>query len=160
MPKFLIRAAQRGDWKSIVEIYNSNPAFLRTHLGMERVDKTFVSSETEEMCRAGFRSCIIADGETSAVQGILDYRPGKEAYLSLLMLNARLQGNGLGTRIYADLERHLQKSGTTSIRIDVVNDYPGNALPFWKKLGFCEGERIHLNWQGKTSKAVVMRKNI
>lgn len=51
------------------------------------------------------------------------------------------------------------EDGKKSIRIDVVNDYQGNVVPFWKKQGFSEKETIMLEWRNKKSNAVVMRKN-
>lgn len=55
---------------------------------------------------------------------------------------------------------YKRKEKRASIRIDVVNDYPGNVVPFWEKLGFVENETITLEWGDKKSKAVVMRKSL
>lgn len=158
MSKYFIRAVHNNDYKRISEIYNSNRRFLFHHLGMNFVDETFVSEEVRTMKKAGFRSCVIVNHDNMSVQGVLDYKPGREAYLSLLMLTAGLQGKGVGSDIYSCFESKMIRDKSNSIRIDVVNDYQDNLVPFWKRFGFLENENVVLNWGNKKSNAVVMRK--
>lgn len=160
MGKLYIRELNPSDYKRVEEIYNSNRQFLLTHLGVEAVDEEFISDEAETMEKIGFRSCVIVSEETQTVQGVLDYKPDDEVYLSLLMLSAELQGRGIGKEIYALFESKMRKEKRASIRIDVVNDYPGNVVPFWEKLGFVDNESITLEWGNKKSSAIVMSKRI
>lgn len=159
MQAYFVRRIQPEDYPAIAAVYNSNPCFLRKHLGLECVDEEFVAREAEEMNRIGFSSCVIMDKECMQVLGVLDYRPGHEVYLSLLMLSGELHGRGLGRRIYEDFEKEMRRVGSKSIRIDVVNDYPDNLVSYWKKLGFCEDEIINLKWGNRMNKALVMRKH-
>lgn len=159
MEKYIIRSAQENDYCNMVEIYNSNREFLFHHLGIDAVDDDFVVQEVSTMYKAGFHSCVIVDQKSLAVEGVLDYKPNSEVYLSLFMLSADLQKKGLGSNIYLQFERKMIEDGKKSIRIDVVNDYQGNVVPFWKKQGFSEKETIMLEWRNKKSNAVVMRKN-
>jgi len=158
--KYFIRPMCKDDYLQVAEVYNSNGRFLAEHLGMERVDERFVAKESLKMKRVGFTSCVIEAGEDCRVRGILEYRPGKEAYLSLLMLASDLHGRGMGRDIYARFEARLLPAGCETVRIDVVRDYPGNAAPFWQKLGFVECETVKLEWGEKHSDAVVMRKTL
>ena len=87
-------------------------------------------------------------------------KPNPEVYLSLLMLSANLQGKGVGSHIYLQFEREMIQDGKNSIRIDVVNDYQRNVVPFWKRQGFLEKENVTLAWGKKKSNAVVMKKNL
>ena len=160
MPEYIMRPASAEDFRGIAEVYNSNRSFLLNHLGMEQVDEAFAAEDAEAMRAAGFCSCVIQEKNGSKAEGVLDYRPGKEVYLSLLMLTANLQGRGTGRMVYTRFEQEMRLAGSITIRIDVVNDYPGHAVSFWEKLGFTKGECILLNWGKKTSQAVVMRKNI
>lgn len=161
MDRYCIRDICADDYSQVVAIYNANPRFLTDHLGVEAIDEAFISREVSAMRKAGFRPCVIINGEKQTVRGVLDYRPGKEAYLSLLMLAADLQGKGAGCRVYSCFESEmLQLEDSVSIRIDAVNDCFDNAIPFWKKLGFSECESVTLEWGKKKSRAVVMRKNI
>lgn len=160
MPKYIMRAVQENDYKSIVEIYNSNHRFLLNHLGMDFIDETFISKEVSTMRRVGFCSCVIVDQESSMIQGVLDYKPNQEVYLSLIMLAAGLQGKGVGSDIYSYFETQMIEDERDSIRIDVVNDYQDNLVPFWKRHGFLENENVILEWGNKKSNAVVMRKRL
>ena len=159
MGKYIIRAVQENDYYKIAEIYNSNRTFLLHHLGMEAVTENFVAQEVSTMNKEGFHSCVIVNQESLVVEGVLDCKPNPEVYLSLLMLSADMQGKGEGSNIYLQFEREMIQDGKNSIRIDVVNDYQGNAMPFWKRQGFSEKENIMLEW-GKKSNAVVMKKNL
>ncbi len=160
MGKYIIRAVQQNDYCKIAGIYNSNRSFLLHHLGMAAVTEDFVAQEVSAMHNEGFRSCVIINQENLVVEGVLDYRPDPEVYLSLLMLSNNLQGKGVGSNIYLQFEREMIQDGKNSIRIDVVNDYQGNVVPFWKRQGFLEKENIMLEWGKKKSNAVVMKKNL
>lgn len=160
MIKYDIRDISINDYKKVSEIYNSNCQFLLNHLGVECIDEDFVAEEVLTMSKAGFKSCIIIDRENQTLQGVLDYKVGKEVYLSLLMLAADAQGKGIGREIYSFFETEMVRLESSSIRIDVVNDYQDNVVPFWERLGFVGCESVTLNWGNKTSKAVVMRKSI
>lgn len=59
MSKYIMRPVQKNDYKSIVEIYNSNHQFLLKHLGVDLINETFISEEVSTMRRAGFCSCAI-----------------------------------------------------------------------------------------------------
>lgn len=160
MEKFYIRELNKNDYKRVAEIYNSNREFLRNHLGVESVDEAFVSDEAVTMKKVGFHSCVIVNEETQTVQGVLDYKPDDEVYLSLMMLAAESQGKGIGNMIYSLFESKMQQEKRDYIRIDVVNDYTDNVIPFWEKLGFVGNETITLEWGNKKSNAVVMKKSI
>lgn len=158
--RFSIRRALPQDAERIAEIYSSNVEFLRRHLGRTAVDRDFVVREMAEMERVGFLSCVIEDSARGACIGVLDYRPGACAYLSLLMLEAGAQGSGAGRACYACFERELLRQGASSVRIDVVDGYPGNAAPFWEKLKFVRSGRTNLEWNGWKTEAAVMVKQL
>ena len=160
MTKYDIRKLNPNDYRDVVAVYNTNQRFLLNHLGCNCIDESFITEEVLAMSDMGFHSCAIVNRETQAVQGVLEYKAGEETYLSLLMLAADIQGRGVGRAVYAYFESEILQSQSNSIRIDVVNDYQQNAVPFWRGLGFLECETVTLNWGNKKSSAVVMRKNI
>jgi len=45
-------------------------------------------------------------------------------------------------------------------RIDVVNDYEPNLIPFWQKLGFVSKRTDSLCWGAKRSQILVMEKQL
>ena len=153
-----IRTIRPEDYPRAAEIYRSNPRFLLQHLGMDTVDVAFLQKEADSMAEMGFLPCVIQDRAARDLLGVLDYRPGEEVYLSLLLLDLSRQRQGLGRAIYRRFEAEMIRQGSTSIRIDVVDEYPDHPGPFWERLGFRAVDRVKLTWGKKTSAAVVMKK--
>lgn len=143
-----------------LRIYNSNPDFLRHHLGQEQISLDFIDEERREAAIHGFGLRLIsAQGRPI---GILDYmqRPDGYVYLSLLMLDSSMQKQGLGKRAYHAFEALVRRHGAQRIRIDVVNDYEPNLVPFWQKLGFRGTRSDSLSWGKKRSQILVMEKQL
>lgn len=157
MQTIVLRKAGMQDAARITEIYNSNPLFLQHHLGRCRVDEFFVRNEME---RARFSSFLFVDLPEGDIVGLADVKAGACAYLSLMMLDARLQRTGKGALCYALLEQELRRDGAHRVRIDVVCEYPENAKGFWSKQGFSSAGTTRLLWGGKESEAVVMHKQL
>ena len=160
MTAYTIRGAEPGDCGAITAVYNSGPDFLRAHLGTELVTEPFILAELAQMRALGFRSCVIEDGESGEIQGVLDYRPGGEVYLSLLMLRAELHRSGAGRAVYTGFEEEMRRTGASSIRIDVVRGHEGDAAPFWRRMGFVPAGEAELCWGQQRSSAVIMRKHL
>ena len=141
-----------------INIYNSNTDFLIHHLGEAHIDESFLKNELEEMLAHGFTSnYVLVDNEPI---GILDYMINAEGYvyLSLMMITKEKQKNGLGTAVYDFFENRVRNDGAQIIRIDVVDDYENNVLPFWEKMGFEAKRRDELTWGNKKSSVSVMEK--
>ena len=155
-----IRPATPADVPRLVELYNSNPDFLKSHLGVEWVDSNFIQEELDEMAETGYRSCVLTDKEGGRVAALCDYKPGDETYLSLLMLDAAGKGMGFGRRAYGHLEAAFRQAGARRVRIDVVEDYEGNVIGFWEKQGFVFQEHITLRWGGHAMRAQTMKKEL
>ena len=100
--RYIFRRARPEDAGDIVRLYNSNPCFLERHLGCRAVDGTFVLQEWRQMKKEGFSTTVIADAQTGAAVGFIDCRDSEPVYLSLLLLDAALQGKGLGTELYRE----------------------------------------------------------
>lgn len=155
-----IREVTEADIKAIVRVYNSNTEFLANHLDMKSVDDKFILNEIQEMKTMAFLSCVIIDLSTNTVIGVLDYKPDDTVYLSLLMIDSKYQKCGVGMSVYKQFEKNMRQLGKNSIRIDVVNDYIGNVVGFWKKQGFISKNEVKLNWGQKQSTAVVMIRSL
>ena len=159
MDNYIIDTIDQNDITKILDIYNSNRTFLENHMGISKVSSDFIINEIEEMKNIGFSSLVIKNNEGNII-GICDFKIGDEVYLSLLMINAKLKGNGLGRVIYNQLEKLFKTKNSKRIRIDVVYNYKENVLGFWEKQGFVPSEEIQLEWNGYKSKAIKMYKNI
>lgn len=159
MNNYIIDTISQNDIPTILDIYNSNKTFLENHMGIPKVSKDFIINEIEEIENIGFSSLVIKNNEGHIV-GICDFKIGDEVYLSLLMIDAKLKGNGIGKIIYNQLEEIFKAKNSKRIRIDVVYDYEENVLGFWEQQGFISSEKIELEWNGYKSKAFKMYKNI
>jgi len=155
---YYLRPALPADCGSIVNVYRSNIEFLRVHLGKTTVDDAFAAEEMKEMREMGFSTWVIVQKKDNSVQGILEYKSGQEVYLSLLMLSASIQRQGIGRDVYRHFEKSMKEQGCSSIRLDVVTTYSHDVLNFWKSLGFCEKDKTVLQWHDKRNQARTMKK--
>lgn len=160
MSNYSFRKAEKKDIVSILKIYNSNTSFLKNHLGSAKVDERFIENELTEMEKMNFLSSVIVSNDTEQVIGVIDYKADDTVYLSLIMLDAELQRQGIGKKLYNQFEKEMKTIGKDKIRIDVVNDYNNNVIPFWEKQGFISQETIVLEWGNKKSPAIVMTKKL
>ena len=108
MSGLILRPACEQDTARIMEIYNSNPAFLTAHLGRTSVDAAFLLQDHAAAESAGFLCCVL-ETDGGRVAGVMDYRPGRTAYLSLLMLDKARQGQGLGAACCRLFEERMRK---------------------------------------------------
>lgn len=153
--------ADKHDVDEIAGIYNSNPAFLQSHMSRKSVTAEWVGNELAEMKEMGFASCKAVDSLSGRIVGIIDIKWDRaEVYLSLLMLHNDYRGKGFGADIYWQVEQHALSQGCQSIRIDVVMKDNDATLEFWKRLDFVPAETLELNWTGTPLPAVCMRKKL
>lgn len=157
---FYIDLIEIKDLKDIVNIYNSNKTFLKSHIGRENITANWVCDELNTMKKEGFYSCKVVQKSLNKIVGLIDFKVDKETYLSLLMIDSNLKGLGIGTNIYKLLEKYIKSCNSTSLRIDVVINYDKNVLNFWIKNGFKRIENITLNWNEQVLPAVVMKKEV
>lgn len=155
-----VSLAATDDIDNIVEIYNSNPGFLRTHLGREKVNAKWVEDEMNTMKEIGFMSSKVVLKNGNQAIGVLDFLVNEESYLSLLMVHSDNRYIGLGSEVYKGFEQFAKVHKSDRIRIDVVTSYNKNVLNFWVSKGFSIMEQVELNWSGTNLPAVKMKKNI
>ena len=158
MKKFKLDMIKDENLDELVEIYNSNKDFLLSHLGKEKIEEKFLINEIISMRKIGFESKLIRD-KNNKILGAVDFRGGKEIYLSLIIINRNLRGRGLGKEIYKELEDEFIELGAEKIRIDVVYNYKENLIEYWERQGFKKVKEIELEWSGFKSKAFSMEKN-
>ena len=114
MSGLILRSASEQDTARIMEIYNSNPAFLTAHLGRKSVDAAFLLQDHAAAESAGFLCCVL-ETDGGWIAGVMDYRPGPAAYLSLLMLDKAHQGQGLCTACCRLFEERMRREGCLSL---------------------------------------------
>jgi GNAT superfamily N-acetyltransferase len=148
------------DIEDIASVYNSNLHFLEKHIGVTKVETQWVYEELISMKEMEFCSCKIVEQGTGKIRGFIDYRLEKETYLSLIMLHSDAKGKGYGRLILQEFETYIKMLGSNCIRIDVVTDYDGSIMEYWRKRGFLPLEQLELNWSGRTLPAVKMLKQL
>ncbi|WP_027624516.1 GNAT family N-acetyltransferase [Clostridium lundense] len=157
---FDVDLVENKDINEIVQVYNSNKNFLRNHIGSNKVTDEWMLEELESMKKLNFYSCKVVQKSSNRIIGIIDFKIGKETYLSLLMIHNDYKNKGCGKLIYQALEEYAKSLQSECIRIDVVTNYDENVLNFWIRNGFYKLKNVELNWSGKNLPAVIMKKSI
>ena len=71
-----------------------------------------------------------------AVLDLIDGYPESDmGFIGFFMINAELQGKGLGSGIIRDVCAYLKQNGKIAVRLGIAKDNP-QARHFWKKNGF------------------------
>lgn len=149
------------DIYDIMNVYNSNVDFLKTHLDKEQITLAWITDELSSTADMGFKTYKIVQAYSNAVMGVIDIKIDPiESYLSLLMLHESFKNQGLGKNIYQNLEFYIKSCGSNVIRIDVVTHHNDKVLGFWKNLGFSKACDVVMNWSGKELSAACMKKPI
>lgn len=157
---FHVDLVEKDDLKDIVEVYNSNIDFLKSHLGVDKVTYKWLDNELEIMKQDDFHSYKIIKKDTNEVVGFIDFKIDNETYLSLLILHKNYKNKGIGKLIYKALEEYVKSLKSDCIRIDVVTNYDNNVIDFWSKNGFKKIKKIELNWGDKILPAIIMKKKL
>ena len=83
------------------------------------------------------------DKDTNLV-AILDlitgYPEGDDAFIGWFMVDARMQGQGIGAQIFADVRAAMKGQGFDYLSLGVIPENT-EALAFWEKQGFTVSER-------------------
>ncbi len=89
-----------------------------------------------------FYGIYVGDELIGCADVLRGFRFANKATLGLLLLRESHQGKGYGAKVYAMLEEIMKSwPHIDTIRLGVVENY-GDALTFWRKMGFIEtGER-------------------
>jgi ribosomal protein S18 acetylase RimI-like enzyme len=118
----------------VVEIVNSNSDYNSLENGnlkrtVSEVESEFLNPETE--------SYLIKNKEVPI--GVLDYlhQNPKDGFpwIGLLMVHAKFQSQGIGSRIYYEFEKKFLESKYNHVRLGVLQDNR-KAISFWTGMGF------------------------
>jgi RimJ/RimL family protein N-acetyltransferase len=144
-PHLLLRDAGPEDLPVLLEVYLSNPAFVRLNEG-SRGEPGYYDLEmfqrdwqVQRMMPGSHILCICdkVDGAIIGQASFLEENPEDGLpWLGLLMLHAKRQRQGLGTEAFACLAAHFRATyGWERLRLGVRRGNPA-ALAFWQRLGF------------------------
>jgi RimJ/RimL family protein N-acetyltransferase len=146
--RFRVRALTEADVDEIVSLYRENPQFFR-HSEAEATREQAVSDlrlapPGVDAARKHFVGLF--DGcELVAVMDVVEGYPTPDvAYLGLLMVRRRLQGQGIGIAIVREAEACLKASGARIVRLAIDAENP-QSTHFWRKSGYAVIRKLSRN---------------
>ena len=83
------------------------------------------------------------DGSLAAILDLItDYPENGSAFIGWFMVDAKQQGHGVGSQIFADIRASLEAQGVTKLSLAVIKENEP-AIEFWEKQGFVlTGEEV------------------
>lgn len=137
--QYRVRRLHAGDVEKILALSASNPLFYRYHppfVTRESIlaDQTALppGKTAEDKDYVGF---FDQDDLVAVLDVILGYPQEKTAFIGLLMVDAKYQGKGVGSRIISECAACLKQWGFRSIRLAIDEGNP-QSKAFWIKNRF------------------------
>ena len=126
---YRVRCLEEADVPQILRLCSGNPQFYQYHPPLATADSV----------RADILSTGVPSEErlTAVLDLILDYPEEKTAYIGFFMVDAAMQGTGLGSRLAGEAAAYLRAQGYTKLRLGVDRGNP-QSLSFWRKNGFAQ----------------------
>lgn len=136
---YRVRRLTEEDTAQILTLCRSNPLYYR-HCGTEpneadiRQDMTLLppGAAPEDKYFLGY----FCGDRLAAVLDLIDGYPSAEtAYIGLFMVDGRLSGQGIGSRLVGELLEELRAAGFSRVRLAYQKANP-QSTHFWTKNGF------------------------
>jgi RimJ/RimL family protein N-acetyltransferase len=83
-----------------------------------------------------FSYCIEIDSRPSGFVGFSNFSPGRYAVIALSLFDRQTRGRGYGTRVFAMLERILERHSLVEKLFARVEEDNQGAARFWEGIGF------------------------
>ena len=92
--------------------------------------------EGTDAAQKNFLGFYDPDGKLVAILDLItDYPQVGSAFIGWFMVEAELQGQGIGSQIFADIRASLEAQGYTELALGVIKENEP-AIEFWEKQGF------------------------
>jgi GNAT superfamily N-acetyltransferase len=134
-----VRHDREEDLWSVLAVYRACEDFLA--LGPAAASLDLVRADLDLSVREGGQFCGIFVPPGGPMVGVVDYVAGgwggrqEVAFLSLLMIAAPWQGQGLGRQVVAAIESAVRTRGATLIESAVQVNHP-QGIRFWEGRGY------------------------
>ena len=135
-----VRRITEGDITAVYDLCRANRRYYR-YMKTEPTKRnlTEVISEMPEgtdAAQKNFLGFYDADGKLVAILDLItDYPQAGSAFIGWFMVEAELQGQGIGSQIFADIRASLEAQGYTELALGVIKENEP-AIEFWEKQGF------------------------
>ncbi|MBQ5953901.1 MAG: GNAT family N-acetyltransferase [Lachnospiraceae bacterium] len=142
-----VRKITEGDITAVYNLCRANRRYYRyIHTEPTKRNLTEVISEMPEgtdPAQKHFVGFWDADGRLTAILDLItDYPESGKAFIGWFMVDASLQGRGIGSQIFADIRASLEAQGFTGLALSVIRENEP-AIEFWEKQGFSlSGEEV------------------
>lgn len=136
---FQVRKLTEADLEQVLALYQTNPLYFEYFPplpSLEGLANDLVDCPPGKSLSDKYFLGFWDKNNLVAVLDLIDGYPTEDtAYIGLFMLDANLSGQGLGSRIMAELLPQLA-TRFKKVRLGYVESNPQSSY-FWSKLGFC-----------------------
>ncbi|HFU4116518.1 TPA: GNAT family N-acetyltransferase [Streptococcus suis] len=137
--RFQVRKLTEADLEQVLALYQTNPLYFE-HFpplpSLESLANDLVDCPPGKSLSDKYFLGFWEHNRLVAILDLIDGYPTAEiAYIGLFMVDANLSGQGLGSRIMAELLPQLA-TRFKKVRLGYVESNPQSSY-FWSKLGFC-----------------------
>jgi ribosomal protein S18 acetylase RimI-like enzyme len=130
-----IRGYRRGDGDQVVALWNT--------AGIARPWLDLPAEIDEKLKRDPQLFLVAVDGDAvvGAVMGAYD---GRRGWIYHLAVAQKIQGQGVGTRLIAELEARMARVGVRKINLQVRGDNAG-VTAFYTRAGYSQDELVSMS---------------
>lgn len=158
--QYQVRAFSEKDAATILRLQQSNPLYY-TYCPPEPTMQTVLEEMTafppgkgpDDLYYVGF---FHENRPVAILHFVTSYPTQDTVYLGLFMVDGRLSGHGIGSRIINDVLRSFERSGFLHVRSGYMEGNP-QAKAFWEKCGFVDHIKEVKSHRGKV---IVLEKHL
>ena len=128
-----VRRITEGDITAVYDLCRANRRYYRYMKTDEVISEM---PEGTDAAQKNFLGFYDPDGKLVAILDLItDYPQAGSAFSGWCMVEAELQGQGIGSQIFADIRASLEAQGYTELALGVIKENEP-AIEFWEKQGF------------------------
>ena len=145
--------------RDLQSLYDRCSDFVELHYG--KSSHPSAAEEDFAYARSLVHGIYSRDGRfIGALEMMRDYPKPDEWWIGLLMLDPKVRGHGLGTRVCRTTFGWLASEGARAVWIAVQTNNP-RARAFWNRIGFAEKEtQPYVASNGYETTVVLMKKEL
>lgn len=158
--QFEVRELSDDDVQEMLRLAKGNPLYYE-HMGMQP-DACSIADALKALpprrtpADKHFFGWFDGDRLVAMMDLILRHPGNEMAFIGWFMVDAALQGHGLGRRLVGDVLRQLSVMGVTEVRLGRIKGNPQSER-FWKACGFSDTD---LGYDTDTYHVIVMKRKI
>ena len=144
--KFFVKRISEENVEEILALCEKNELFYQYHPPVATresiLDDLNALPPNKEMKDKYYLGFYMEDSLAAVMDLIVDFPEEKVAYIGFFMVEAELQGHGIGTKIMSDCMDYLKELGYEKLRLAIDEGNP-QSQAFWRKNLFQEtGQRV------------------